>query len=53
VGKHSVKRPRHSLQVQRLHEQRPESALPAAFAAEESPELLFDLPSAPSRLLLE
>ena len=53
MGKHSVERPRHSVEVQRADEQGPGLDLAAAVCAEKAPELLFVFPSSPGRLLLE
>jgi hypothetical protein len=53
VSKHQIERPRHSGEIECLHEQAGVSDLPAAAAAHETPKLLLGRPSLPRRLLLE
>ena len=53
MGKHAIERSRYIGEIQGLDQQGPESALPAAFAAEEAPELFLNFASSPRRLVLE
>jgi hypothetical protein len=53
MSKDEVKRPRHSVEIERIDEQARVSDLPAAAAAHEAPKLLFCCPSLPRRLLLQ
>jgi hypothetical protein len=53
MSEHAIERSRHLGEIQGLDQQGSESALPAAFTAEEAPELFFNFASAPRRLVLE
>src|SRR5437773_308976 len=53
VREHAFQGPRHSSQIQSVHQCRRRLDLPAAVGAEEAPELLLAGSSPPRRLLLE
>ena len=53
MDKHTVQRPRHLGEIERVDEQARVSDLPSAAAAHEAPKLLLDGPPSPRRLLLQ
>ncbi len=53
MSQYQVEGARHLGEIQGLDQQRPEPALPVAFAAEEAAELILNLASSPCRLVLE